>query len=213
MASESDRDQSTRILRTWSVQLVAVAGAWAVVVGVHLFGVRIASLWLLAPVVYVLVWLLAMLVTTTVVVSAWRRRRRAAAAGVVTIAVLVAAGVVAVDWTYAYAQGFFRLHRADFAALAALADAGGLASGEYYGARLPADLRHLSVTGRAAWIGPRGGDRTVLFVPMWTGLLDGAVGYAYDPKTPAPATGGRLDCFADLCEVRWTLGDGWRWVG
>ncbi|ROO50998.1 hypothetical protein EDC02_5861 [Micromonospora sp. Llam0] len=213
MAQRADHDQPTRTRGREFFQLAMVVAAWTVVAGVHLFGVRIANLWLLAPVVYGLVWLLAMVATTTFVVIAWRRRRRrrAAAAGAVAIAALAGGGVVAVDWTYAYAHGQFRLHREDFAAIAALADAGGLDSDEYYGALLPDDLRHLSVTGRAAWIGPRGEDRSALFLPTWTGIPDGGVGYLY--RTAAPAHDIGFDCFADPCQVRWTLGDGWQWVG
>lgn len=109
----------------------------------------------------------------------------------------------------------YRLNRADFAAVAALADKGELDSAEYYGDLLPLGLRHLSVVdGRAARIAPLPGasqpvGHTVVFLPASTGIPDGAIGFAYLDGVPT----GPYDCFADPCRARWSLGDGWYWMG
>jgi hypothetical protein len=48
-----------------------------------------------------------------------------------------------------------------------------------------------------------------VFLPAWTGIPDGAVGYAYFVGTRTDMT---FDCFADPCRVHWSLGDGWYWL-
>jgi hypothetical protein len=117
--------------------------------------------------------------------------------------------VVAVDWTFLFVHGYYRLNRADFAAVATLAGSGEFGADSYYGDRLPADLQHLSINGKAARIHSFGTGSDAVFLPAWTGVPDGAVGYAYIVD---PQTGLTFDCFADPCRVRWSLGDGWYWL-
>ncbi|MDP9794332.1 hypothetical protein J2S43_002844 [Catenuloplanes nepalensis] len=105
--------------------------------------------------------------------------------------------------------GTYHLNRAGFTAVATLSETGRLESGDYYGAPLPPGLAHLSVLGRAARVDALSPGTSVLFLPAWAGIPDGAVGYAYLGDTPP---GLRYDCFGDWCEAHWSLGDGWYWL-
>ncbi|WP_434740144.1 hypothetical protein [Micromonospora sp. SH-82] len=54
--------------------------------------------------------------------------------------------------------------------------------------------------------------RLDLFLPAATAaawLLVATV-HLHSPHPVPPEA--RFDCFADPCQVRWTLGDGWHWV-
>jgi hypothetical protein len=53
-------------------------------------------------------------------------------------------------------------------------------------------------------------DASGLFLSAWAGIPDGAVGYAYFTSVPGQEA---FDCFGDRCQVRWSLGGGWYWLG
>jgi len=197
--------------RWWEVAapLLLACGAWGIVAAIHLFGVWIANLGLFSWVVYGLVWLVGIALTAVCVVALWMMRGPAWAVPTLVLSVLAATVIVAVDWTYSFVHGYYRLNRAGFAAVASLAHSGELGSDAYYGDLLPQDLRHLSINERAARIGPFGDPPHVLFLPAWTGTPDGAVGYAYLAEAPPGVT---FDCFADPCRARWSLGGGWYWL-
>ncbi len=200
------------VRRRWEVAppVLLAAGGWALVAGVHLFGVWIANLWLLAWVVYGLAWPLAVALTAVAAGVLWRRRGPRWAVPVLALGVLAPAGIVAADWTWVFAHGYYERNRAGFAAVAALARDGDLGAGGYYGDRLPPGLEHLSTNGNAARIRSPGAGTTAVFLPARMGIPDGAAGYAHVIDPPPGAT---FDCFADPCEVRWSLGDGWYWLG
>lgn len=114
-------------------------------------------------------------------------------------------------------RAFFVAHAAEFAEVAALAEAGQLGvTGEwpppYYGTELPDHLRSLSRTGKASDLCP---DHAVgVFLPRWMGVPDDAAGYAYI-GTQSPKEYGEVDLYGDPFEMEDAepLGDGWYWVG
>jgi hypothetical protein len=197
--------------RWWQVAapVLLLSGAWVLVAGVHLLGVWIANLGLLAWLVYGLVWLIAITVTAFAVRALWRLRGPSWAVPMLVLSLLAPLVVVTLDWTSLYVHGYYRLNRADFAAVAALARSGEFGADSYYGDRLPPELQHLSINGKAARIHSLGTRPDAVFLPAWTGIPDGAVGYAY---LVDPQDGTTFDCFADPCRVRWSLGDGWYWL-
>jgi len=197
--------------RWWEVAApsLLVCGAWVIVAATHLFGVWIANLGLFSWLVYVLAWLVGIALTAMGVVALWMLRGPAWAVPTLAVSVLTASVIVAVDWTYSFVHGYYRLNRADFAAVATLARSGELGPDAYHGDDLPRELQHLSINGQTARIGPFGDSPHVLFLPAWTGTPDGAVGYAYLADAP---TGTTFDCFADPCRARWSVGDGWYWM-
>ncbi|MER7169493.1 hypothetical protein ABT336_25965 [Micromonospora sp. NPDC000207] len=227
-------DAPTRSTRRLDLFLpAATAAAWLLVATVHLLGIRMSQLWLLGLATFALTWLLALALTAATATVLGLRHRWRPAVATLAVATLAATTILVVDWTSLYVRGFHRLHQADFATARSLPEDGpttnpavpdgspttspalpddGLttaSSEDYYGQPLPDHLRHLSVTGRAARLpAPDGG--TVLSLPQWTGIPDGAAGYLHSPHPLPPES--RFDCFADPCQVRWTLGDGWHWV-
>jgi hypothetical protein len=190
------------------VPVLLACGAWALVAGVHLFGVWIANLWLFAWLVYGFAYLAAIVLTSFAVAVLWRLRGPRWAVPTLVLSLLAPLVIVAVDWTFLFAHGFYRLNRADFAAVAGLARNDALGAASYYGDRLPPDLQHLSINRKAGRI-PSDAGPNVLFLPAWAGIPDGAVGYAYLADAPTNAT---FSCFADPCWVRWSMGDGWYWL-
>jgi hypothetical protein len=200
-----------------ATRLLLACGAWVIVAAVHLFGIWIANLWVFAWAVYGLAWLVAIAITGAGVVSLWSRRGPAWAVPTLALSLVTATAIVTVDGTYLFAHGYYRLNRADFAAVAILARSDMFGAESYYGDRLSPDLQHLSINGRAARITVidppqyRYSDTGLygLFLPAWAGIPDGAVGYAYLVDAPTDVT---FDCFADACRVRWSLGDGWYWL-
>ncbi|MFI5916690.1 hypothetical protein [Dactylosporangium sp. NPDC051541] len=186
------------------LMVLLAAGGWGLLAVVDLLGVWIANLWLLAWLILGAAWLVAITATAAAVAMLWLRHGPRWA--IPTLALSLAAPLMfaAIDWTYTFAHGFYRLNQADFAAVAALARTGGLDDTGYYGEPLPPDLRHLSINGRAAHLGA-----TDVFLPAWAGIPDGAIGYAH-LTNPDPAH--TYDCFADPCRIHWSLGDGWYWL-
>lgn len=180
-----------------------------ILVGVHLFRVPLANLWIFSLVVYGFAWVLAVALATAAVVLLWLRRGAKAAVPLLVVGVLAGVAVTVVDWTPVFANGYYRFNRGDFAAVAALARAGNLTDAGYYGDTLPPGLRHLSVNERAARIGSFDGGRQAAFLPAFTGIPDGAAGFAFIEGAPGAT---RFDCFGDPCRARWSLGDGWYWL-
>ncbi|WP_416901517.1 hypothetical protein [Micromonospora echinospora] len=190
--------------------VVGVVAAWGLVAGLHLFGLKLADLWLFGLLLTGLGWLVAVAVTGAALVAGWRRGRSVPALSLVLVpGVLAPVAIVAVDWTSTFVHGFHRLHRADFHAAAALADQVTARHGDRYGQVLPKNLRHLSSKGRAVRVGTEGSGPTGILLPVWVGVPDGAAGYAHFAGTPGDT---EFDCFADPCRVRWSLGDGWYWL-
>jgi hypothetical protein len=190
--------------------VAGVVAAWGLVAGLHLFGLWLANLWVFGLLLTGLGWLVALAVTGVAVVAVWRRGRSVQALSLVLVpGVLAPVGVVAVDWTSTFVHGFYRLHRDDFRAAAALADQVTAEYGDRYGQVLPKDLWHLSSKGRAVRVGAEGGGPTGILLPVWVGTPDGAAGYAHFAGTPSDTS---FDCYADPCRVRWSLGDGWYWL-
>ncbi|WP_326549331.1 hypothetical protein [Micromonospora sp. NBC_01813] len=212
MASTSDGSPGVPARSRARLPLLAILATWALLAVTNLFGIPLASLWLIGLAWYTTAWLLTVAVTFGAAHLLWRRHRRRLAVAGLAAAALAGVGVVAVDWNSMYAHGWFRLHRSDFAVVAGLADRGELDTDEFYGRPLPEPLRHLSVNERAAWIHSFDGDQKLLFVPAWIGLLDGAGGFAYHPASP-PDTAVRYHCFGDPCQVGSAFGDGWYRVG
>lgn len=198
------------VWRRPAVRLICAIGVvWGPVVAVEFFRFRVAMLWIFALVVYAGVYLLAAVLTIAFTIGAWRKHGPAWSAATLATSAAAAAVILAVDWTWTSVHGTFLLNRPHFAAVAALSEAGALESDEYYGARLPLGLGHLSVHGTAARIDAAAPDTSVLFLPAWLGIPDGGVGYAYlGDRAPEP----RYDCFGDWCEPRWSLGGGWYWL-
>ncbi|MEU4565709.1 hypothetical protein [Micromonospora sp. NPDC023956] len=190
--------------------VVGVVAAWGIVAGLHLFGLRLANLWLFGLVITGLGWLVALTVTGVALGVLWRRVGPVRAMALVLVPGLLApVAIVAVNWTSVYVHNFYRLNRDDFRAAAALADKVTAGYGDRYGQVLPKNLRHLSSMGRAVRIGTEGSGPEGVLLPVWLGTPDGAAGYAYLDGTPGDAS---FDCFADPCRMRWSLGDGWYWL-
>jgi hypothetical protein len=117
-----------------------------------------------------------------------------------------ATAVVRVDWTSAFVHGYYRLHHADFLAVAELARTRELGND---GGRLPAELRYLALNGGPITYGAEFPDSRDVWLPARSELVDGVTGYAYIGDPPA---GSIIDCLGDPCLVRWSLGDGWSWI-
>lgn len=191
--------------------LSGIVVAWGIVAALQLFGLWLANLWVFGLLVTGLGWLVALAVTGAALVVLWRRLGPARALPLVLAPGLLApAAIVAVDWTSTFVHGFYRLYRDDFAAAAALADKVAAEHGDRYGQVLPKHLWHLSSDGRAVRVAAADGGPTGILLPVWLGTPDGAAGYAHLTGEPTDAT---FDCFADPCRVRWSLGDGWYWLG
>jgi len=158
--------------------------------------------------VYGSAYLVAVALTVFAVVVLWLRRGPTWAVPVLVLSLLAAFTIVELDCTSLFVHGFYRLNRGDFTAVATLAR-GGDVTHAYYGDRLPPSLRHLSIDGQAAWIHSSDAGPDAVSLPAWTGIPDGAVGYAYFVGTRTDMT---FDCFADPCRVHWSLGDGWYWL-
>lgn len=168
---------------------VAVA-AWVGVAIGHLFWSWLVTwLWLFALLVVGVLWVTALWASTAAVVGVARRRGKRTAVAAGLAAAIVATAVVLVDWTDAFARGWFRVHRGEFATAAHLARSGALGppgEWEYYGVELPIGLRVLSVDGRISTIGTAGG-APVLFVPAYEGIPDDAYGFVH---VVGPVDGG-----------------------
>lgn len=191
--------------------VVGAVAAWTLVAGLHLFGLWLANLWLFGLLITGLGWLLAVTVTGIALVVVWRWKGLGRALALVLVpGVLAPVAIVAVNWTSVFVHNYHRLYRDDFRAAAALTDKVTARYHDKYGQVLPKDLRHLSSMGRAVRVGTDGDGPSGIFLPVWVGTPDGAAGYAYLTGTP---TGTTFDCFADPCRVRWSLGDGWYWLG
>ncbi|WDZ86413.1 hypothetical protein [Micromonospora cathayae] len=210
MVTADSPPQPRRRSRSLVLWLPAVGAVWLLAAGLHLFGLRIANLWLLGTLVHLAGWLAAITVTALAVLLTWRAGGPRRAALVLVPGVLAPAVIVAVDWTSLYVHHFYRLHRADFAAAAALDDKITARYDDRYGQLLPDDLQHLSAGGRAVRL-DTGADAgpTAPFLPVRIGSPDGASGYAH---LTGAAIGTTFDCFAAPCRVRWSLGDGWYWL-
>ncbi|WP_157239364.1 hypothetical protein [Catenuloplanes japonicus] len=189
----------------------AVGGAWAAVAAVEYFHLPLANLWIFVLAVYAGVYLLAAVVTVWAAIHAWRTLDGPMwSAAVLAVAIAAAAAIQLVDWLPVYVHGNYRLNRAAFAAVAALSADGSLTSDDYYGAPLPWNLKYLAYAGNAATIGAvDDSGRTALFLAVWVGIPDDAIGYVYLGDSP-PAQG--YDCFGYICQVDRSLGDGWYWV-
>ncbi|GID31693.1 hypothetical protein [Paractinoplanes brasiliensis] len=228
--------------------VAGVGLGWILLVLVRLFEILLLNLiWIGAVFLTWGAWVVAGTVTVVVVVSALRRRRRLVAIVVLVAGLGSAALVARTEWDGIYVHGYYRMHRDDFAAVAALDEQGRLESAEYYGANLPGDLRGLSVNGRAARLSQDRGDATAarllqdggdapaaglsqdrgdapaaglsqdrgdapgaLFLLRVAGIPDGGAGYARLAPVQREST---FDCFGDPCQARWTVGDGWYWLG
>src|SRR5438477_6897379 len=99
--------------RWWEVAApsLLVCGAWVIVAATHLFGVWIANLGLFSWLVYVLAWLVGIALTAMGVVALWMLRGPAWAVPTLAVSVLTATVIVAVDWTYSFVHGYYRLNR------------------------------------------------------------------------------------------------------
>lgn len=187
--------------------LPAVCLAWGLLAGVRFFGIWLFShLSVLAWVVQGLAWVIAVAATALGVVALSLRRRAAWAGAAAVLGVLGGTTVIEVDWDHAFVRGFYQLNRDDFAAVARLSREHKLGDD---GGRLPAGLRHLALNGDPLTAGATAPDSTAVWLPAWTGLVDGVTGYAY---IGGPAAGTIVDCLGDPCRVRWSLGEGWSWV-
>ena len=124
-----------------------------------------------------------------------KRGRVAIVLAVVVLAVsLVVWAIMMLTSRDPTAEEWFADHREQYEAALAV-DPGD----EYYGAPLPDDLAHLSVTGRVS------GDSATRFFPQWTGIPDDAGGYFY---SPGGSPEGR-DMYGMICQDPVSLGDGW----
>jgi hypothetical protein len=196
-----------RLRRGATTLVLAVCVAWATVALTHLFGVWLRSHFgPLAWAVTGLAWLIAAAVTALVVVACCLARRLPLAGVLVALAAVAATAIVRVDWTATFVHGYYRLHHTDFLAVAELSRTHRLGDD---GGRLPGGLRHLALSGDPITHGADSPDSTDVWLPAWTGLVDGVTGYAYIGDPPA---GTIIDCLGDPCLVRWSLGDGWSWV-
>ncbi|WP_446221435.1 hypothetical protein ACTWPB_15840 [Nocardia sp. IBHARD005] len=177
-------------------------------VGVCLqLGRILTDLWVLALPVLALVGLMVIVVFA---LALWRAAQYAtkwpvavtAAMAVVGIGtpVLFMANPEAGPWTR------FWLDRPAFSAVAAmeLPDRDG-----YYGTQLPGHLCFVSVTCKVATIGTSDG-HPVRFLPDYTGIPDGATGYAHFAGRPGA---GPYDGFGDPICPRTELAGGWWWLG
>lgn len=185
------------------VAVSLVAAAWVAVAASSLSSIIIGFGW--TSLVLLLVWLGAFFTTFVCVIVLLSQHRWAAATAAV---VLCLAGVgihIPVDLGTLRIQGYYRFHRANFAAVAEFASEGTTSHERV----LPAELRYLSSDGRVTRIPSFDSDALAEFVPVTMGMPDGAVGYAHLDTDPG---GEMFDCFADQCYARESLGDGWYWM-
>ncbi|GAB1689228.1 hypothetical protein KRM28CT15_10310 [Krasilnikovia sp. M28-CT-15] len=187
--------------RRWATVglLVAVSLTWEMVAVTHLFGIWVWSHlghWTRGA--YGLAWLVAATVTALVAVRLGRTRRFVGAGMVVALSAVSALTIAQIDWTRPFAYGYYRIHRSDFLAVAALARTGQLDPTGHPAA----ELQHLAVNGDPFTLGSH-----AVFVPTWTGPAGGPTGYAYG--LPADAD---MDCRSRWNVRCWTLGDGWSWM-
>lgn len=115
------------------------------------------------------------------------------------------------NWAFYEPRSYFATHRWAFDQVAGLAESGELDTGEYLGPQLPRHLADLSTNGRIAVVG-RQGDEPVYFMPQYMGLINNAVGYAYDNGDPDPELVIDLFGHPEYLASGVNLGDGWWYV-
>ncbi|MDP9792900.1 hypothetical protein J2S43_001412 [Catenuloplanes nepalensis] len=208
-ASAQPADERTVRWRDVAIPALVLCGAWLAVAAVEFAGVWVARLTTESVLIHVAVYTVALTLTVYVVTDQWRLRRPMPLVGALVLSAAAGAGVLVVDWEPVSVHGYYRLHRADFAAVAVLAATdGGLTPDHYYGELLPPGLDHLSIKGAAARIESDTPGATALFLPSWSEYPDGPGGFAYAGDS---APEGVYDCYDSPCRPRWALGDGWYW--
>lgn len=178
--------------------------AWVMLASEHLLALFVADDVLGVWVLNAVAWLSTVSVSIVCLLLAWERGTRFMVATAALAGVGVAAAIVAVDWSALYFNGFYRANRAEFAAVADLAR-----RGEVKGGRLPRELQHLSLDGRAGTTSSyKDGveDISGVFLMTHGRLVDGGIGYAYFTEDPDGVT---FVCEADPCRVVHEVGDGW----
>jgi hypothetical protein len=185
------------------VAVSLVGTAWVAVALSSLSSIIIGFGWM--SLVQLLVWLGAFLTTFVCVIVLLSQHRWAAATAAVVLCVAGVGIHGLVDLGTLRVQGYYRFHRADFAAVAEFTRETTTNTDRV----LPAGLRYLSSNGRVARIPSYDSDASAEFVPVSMGIPDGAVGYAHFSAEPGDEM---FDCFADQCSARESLGDGWYWM-
>lgn len=209
------REVTHRRGRTRRWVMLALASWVALAVAKFFTGWLITKLWLLGLAVLGLTWSVA--VVTSVVAAAVMIRRRGTAAGLLAAAAAFAIALLAwtADWRTVYAHVWFHTHRAEFATVTELVESGRLGAPgtwNYYGPQLPYPHSSLSVTGSISPISPydRGSDdpEPDIFLPAYTGIPDGAIGFIHTDRAVAP----QYDAYGDPIKPRIDLGGGWWWA-
>ncbi|MEV4167219.1 hypothetical protein [Nonomuraea dietziae] len=193
--------------------LLSVMGAVTVAmlaVGLHIGGL-VTALWLLAPLVEGVAYLVALAVYVPVMTVLVRRRGVAACAAGLVLTIAGLAAPVTLQFTPELRVPLrFHLERFAFTQVAELAREGKLPAERlhsYLGAELPSHLCFVSANCRVSALGTSGG-RPVLFLPDWLGIPDDALGYAH---FTGEATGS-FDAYGMRVCPTTHLGDGWWWM-
>lgn len=187
-----------RLRRGATALVLAVPLAWAAVAVTQLSGVWLFSrIGPLAWAVSGLAWLVAVAATALVAAAFCLVRRFLLAGMAFVVGAAGATAIVRTDWTAAFVHGYYERHHAGFLAVAELARTHQLDP-------FPAELRYLAFTGDPIVYGA-----STVYLPAWTGIVDGVTGYAFIGDPPA---GSIVECAGDPCQVRWSLGDGWSWI-
>jgi hypothetical protein len=198
---------------SWWPPVVLMAGGWLVLIVVQFFGAGIHSgmLLLAVPVIYGS-WLVPIVATIVGTLLLWRRIKWVGVAASLTVGVVMTLVMASANWFHVYATVWFTWHKSDFEAVAHLSDDrnwNATAPQGYYGPRLPSEYQYLSSVQSLSDIGRNNGT-PVWFLSQFTGIPDGAAGYAHVTGDIDPDA--FLDGFGDRVRPTVDLGDGWWWV-
>ncbi len=170
--------------------------------------------------IFLVIWSpLATIFTLIWVVVTWRRHGPASAAPIIAVGLMVAVILVAVPWARVFPQTWFAVNRAEFTALARMADHGQLQVEPMVegldSVRLPSHFRSLTLGHSQAW-DERQPDRKqqrVLFLPL---MDKETVGFAYVYGGPCTGTSSCAQPNDDDLPSSYRpgiqLGHGWWWV-
>jgi hypothetical protein len=205
------------------VLVLFMVAAWIVLVASLYFGMHLATnLWIFVFVVWGVAWTGAVVMTLMTVFAI--RRWSVLAVGVLAVGVALGLLFAITDWRTVFAVTWFPAHRGQFDEAIELVRTGHLnpETADYGSAQLPARLSSIAVDGEISVVGQCEG-RTVLMLPQFVGIPDGAFGYlkfdcdtipmdGYVNSEDFTPDGDYLDGFGDPLYPRIDLGDGWWWA-
>jgi hypothetical protein len=187
--------------------------AWLSLLTVNLLRLPIAgTIWIFYLGVLGVAWIVPFVVSLLAFRAAFVLPSAKLAVAIVAIGLAGFVLATQVAWNDVYAVGFYRLNEGGFAQLASASREPTVVSDlADWQAELPASLAPLSASGDLLVAG-RCGNELVVFVPVYFGIPDGAIGYINSPCSKEELNAASLDGEGDDLRARIYLGGGWWWA-